>query len=69
MCSSDLLARVRQLLNEGSVTSYGGVAIKMSVHSILVHGDTPGALELARRVRSEIEARGTQLVPISRQLV
>ena len=62
------LARVRQLLNDGSVTSYGGTAIKMSVHSILVHGDTPSALELARRIRSEIEARGTPLVPISRQL-
>ena len=62
------LARVRQLLNEGSVTSYGGVAIKMSVHSILVHGDTRSALELARRVRSEIQAGGARLVPISRQL-
>ena len=40
----------------------------MSVHSILVHGDTPSALELARRVRSEIQAQGARLVPISRQL-
>jgi UPF0271 protein len=63
-----VLARVRQLLNDGSVTSYGGEVIKMSVHSILLHGDTPSALDLARRVRSEIETRGTQLVPISRQV-
>jgi UPF0271 protein len=63
-----VVARVRQLLNDGTVTSYGGARIPMSVHSILVHGDTPSALELARRVRSEIQAQGARLVPISRQL-
>jgi UPF0271 protein len=63
-----VVARVRQLLNEGTVTSYGGTRIPMSVQSILVHGDTPSALELARRVRSEIQAGGARLVPISRQL-
>lgn len=63
-----VLARVRQLLSDGSVTSYGGARVEMSVQSILLHGDTPSALNLARLVRSEIEARGTQLVPISRQL-
>lgn len=61
-----VLARVRQLLNDGSVTTYGGAAIKMSVQSILLHGDTPRALQLAQQVRSEIEAGGTQLLPLSR---
>jgi len=63
-----VVARVRQLLNDGTVTSYGGARIRMSVHSILVHGDTPSALGLARRVRSEIQAGGARLMPISRQL-
>jgi UPF0271 protein len=63
-----VLARIGQLLDEGSVTSYGGVSIKMSVQSVLLHGDTPDALNLARLVRAEIEARGTQLIPISRLL-
>ena len=63
-----VVARVRQLLNDGTVTTYGGAKIAMSVQSILVHGDTPSALELARRIRSEIQAGGAQLVPISRQL-
>ena len=63
-----VVARVRQLLTEGTVTSYGGARIPMSVQSILVHGDTPSALELARRVRAEIQAEDIPLVPISRQL-
>ncbi len=61
-----VLARVRQLLEEGTVTTYGGQKIPMRVHSILVHGDTPGAVALARGVREVVESRG-RVVPISRQ--
>ena len=61
-----VLARVRQLLEEGTVTSYGGRKIPMRVHSILVHGDTPGAVALARGMRALVEAHG-RVVPISRQ--
>jgi UPF0271 protein len=38
----------------------------MRVHSILLHGDTPGAVELARAVRGVVEQVG-RVVPISRQ--
>ena len=59
-----VLARVRQLLDEGTVTSYGGRKIPMKVRSILLHGDTPGAVALARAVRGVVEAaaaRGADL--------
>ncbi len=62
-----VLARVRQLLTDGSVTTYSGSRLAISAQSILLHGDTPSALELARRTRSEIEASGAQLIPISAQ--
>jgi UPF0271 protein len=62
-----VLARVRQLLEEGTVTSHGGRKIPMNVRSILVHGDTPGAVELARAVRGVVEAAG-RVLPISRQM-
>lgn len=61
-----VLARVRQLLEEGTVTSSGGKKIPMRVHSILLHGDTPGAVDLARAVRGVVEQAG-RVVPISRQ--
>jgi len=61
-----VLARVRQLLEEGTVTSYSGRKIPMRVQSILLHGDTPGAVELARGVRGVVESVG-RIVPISRQ--
>ncbi|VTU23669.1 LamB/YcsF family protein [Variovorax sp. PBL-H6] len=61
-----VLTRVRQLLEEGTVTTYAGSRIPMRAHSILVHGDTPGAVALARGVRKLVEAHG-RVVPISRQ--
>ena len=62
-----VLARVRQLLEEGTVTSYSGKKIPMRVQSILLHGDTPGAVELARTVRGVVESVA-RIVPISRQM-
>jgi UPF0271 protein len=61
-----VLARVRQLLEDGTVISYDGKKIGMRVHSILLHGDTPGAVSLARAVRQLVETQG-RVVPISRQ--
>lgn len=63
-----VLQRVRQLLEDGTVTTYGGGTCRMQARSILLHGDTPGAVRLARMLRSEIEASGGRIVPISRQL-
>lgn len=63
-----VLARVRQLLQEGVVLSDTGRRIPMQPHSILVHGDTPGAVALARSVRRVVEEAGGQVMPISRQL-
>jgi UPF0271 protein len=65
---AEVLARVRQLLADGTVTTYSGQKIAMRPRSILVHGDTPGALALARTLRREIESGGGRIVPITRQL-
>jgi UPF0271 protein len=63
-----VLDRVRQLLQTGTVTTYTGGTLAVQARSILLHGDTPGALQLARTVRATIEAAGGRIVPISAQL-
>jgi UPF0271 protein len=63
-----VLTRVRRLLSAGEVVTYSGRAIPMPVSSILLHGDTPGAVALARTVRTEIEASGARIVPLSRHI-
>jgi len=65
---ASVLARVRRLLDDGTVVTYSGKTLAMPVRSILLHGDTPGALTLARTIRREIEAGGGRIVPISQQL-
>ncbi|PCK79155.1 5-oxoprolinase subunit PxpA [Rhizobium sophoriradicis] len=56
-------ARVRKFLLDGSIETIDGGVITMPARSILVHSDTPGALELAGIVRREIEATGATLAP------
>jgi len=65
---AEVLARVTQLLDEGTVTAYSGRKIPMRASSILLHGDTPGSVALATDVRAGIEAAGGRIVPISRQV-
>jgi UPF0271 protein len=60
-----VLQRVRQILRQGTVTTYEGEDLPMRPHSILLHGDTPGALSLARKIRMEIEQAGGKIVPVS----
>jgi UPF0271 protein len=60
-----VLQRVRQILRQGTVTTYEGEDLPMRPHSILLHGDTLGALSLARKIRMEIEQAGGKIVPVS----
>jgi UPF0271 protein len=43
-----------------------GGSLTVDAASICVHGDTPGAVEIARRVRSALEGAGVKLSPFSR---
>ncbi|NHN89244.1 LamB/YcsF family protein [Acetobacter conturbans] len=56
-------ARVRQFLENGSVTTIDGVRFPVKAKSILVHSDTPGSLDIAKAIRAEIDATGAVLTP------
>ena len=61
-----VLQRVLQVLQDRSVTTITGKRRPMRVQSILLHGDTPGAVALAKMVRNAIERDGGRVVPLSR---
>lgn len=64
LTSADVVAgRVRQFLDDGTVTSIEGKKIPVRARGILVHSDTPGSVELARTVRSIVEAGGGEVAP------
>lgn len=65
---SVVMKRVLQVLQDASVTSISGRKLPMRVRSILLHGDTPGAVALARSVRRAIEEGAGRVVPLSRLL-
>ena len=65
---AQVIERVRRLLERGEVVAHSGKVLQLRPRSILVHGDTPGAVALAQAVRDEVEHAGGQITPISRQL-
>jgi len=62
-----VLARVSRLLAEGSVVTCTGRTLAMPSASILLHGDTPGAVALAQAIRAAVTASGVRVVPLSRR--
>ncbi|MCC3701732.1 LamB/YcsF family protein [Rouxiella badensis] len=68
--AEQISARIRQWLTEGTLTSIEGEKIPLNVSSILLHGDTEGAVALAKRIRAEIEQTpGCEIRAMSRQLL
>ncbi len=64
---NQVMERVGRLLAEGTVTTYSGSMLAMPSASILLHGDTAGAVTLARGIRAAVEAAGAVVTPLSRQ--
>jgi UPF0271 protein len=60
-----VLERVLRLLREGCVITASGARLPTQARSILVHGDTSGAVELARAIRAAIIAEGGEPAPLS----
>jgi UPF0271 protein len=57
----DAAARVLRMLREGKVRSVEGDDVDVRVETICVHGDTPGAVEFARELRSRLESQGARI--------
>jgi UPF0271 protein len=50
--------RMLKLINEGGVESVEGEFTRIEADSICVHGDSPGAIEMARQIRATLERSG-----------
>lgn len=58
--------RVMRLVREGVLSSStSGRDVALRCDTILLHGDTPGAVSLARRLRRELDAAGVAIRPLS----
>ena len=53
--------RVATMVTSGQVTAIDGSRIKVSVESVCVHGDSPGAVQIATAVRDRLKAAGADV--------
>jgi UPF0271 protein len=53
--------RVLRMLREHKVRSVEGCDVEVRGETICVHGDTPGAVEFARELRSQLEREGVRI--------
>lgn len=57
----DVAARAVRLVRDGEVVARDGSVLRLEVETVCLHGDTPGAAQLVRRVRAALEAAGIQV--------
>ena len=53
--------RVLRMLREGKVRSVEGRDVEVRGETICVHGDTPGAVEFARELRTRLDSEGVKI--------
>ena len=53
--------RVETMVSSGQVTAIDGTQLAVSVESVCVHGDSPGAVQIASAVRDQLKAAGTEI--------
>jgi UPF0271 protein len=58
--------RAVRMATEGMVVAVDGTPVGVPVSSICLHGDSPGAVELARAVRAALQAAGVDVAPFVR---
>ena len=61
-------ARMVKLVNEGELETVTGTNLTLKIHSIGVHGDFPGATQLAFAVKEALEANGIAVARLRKVL-
>ena len=59
-----VVERAVRMVRDGVVLTPAGREIPLKIDTLCVHGDTPGAAELLKRIRAGLEAAGIQVRPL-----
>jgi UPF0271 protein len=60
-----VVERSVRMATEGVVLAVDGTVVDAPVESVCLHGDTPGAVRLARAVRAALEEAGVEVTPFA----
>jgi UPF0271 protein len=58
---AQIAARVVTMVSAGQITAIDGTLIAVSVESVCVHGDSPGAVQIATAVRDHLTGAGIEI--------
>ncbi|MCM0618224.1 5-oxoprolinase subunit PxpA [Paenarthrobacter sp. TYUT067] len=62
---AEIVDRTLRMVIDGRIRCANGVDMDIDVNTVLLHGDNPGAVELARRIRSELISAGVTIAPLA----
>ncbi|KGT87814.1 hypothetical protein NG99_22815 [Erwinia typographi] len=60
--------RILTMLDAQAIITASGKKIQVAIDTVCVHGDTPGAVEMAQQLRQRLEAQGVIFAPMSEVL-
>jgi len=63
--AAEVAERCVRMATKGEIVAIDGGVIAVKAASICVHGDTPGAVQIARTVRGALEEAGVTLAPFT----
>jgi UPF0271 protein len=61
--TAEIAQRVVRMVQDRAVVSVSGKTIKVQLDTVCIHGDTPGAVEIARAVRQALKDSGIEVRP------
>jgi UPF0271 protein len=64
--AKQIAQRVVRTVQDGAVVSVTGKVIKMRTDTVCIHGDTPGAVDIARGVRQALKDVGIEVAPFKK---
>ena len=66
--TEQVVERSLRMVTEGKAVAISGEEIEVKADSLCLHGDTPGAVEMAAALKQQLEAEGVDIMPLSRIL-
>ncbi len=66
--TAEVVERSLRMVTEGKATAITGEQIDVQADSLCLHGDTPGAVEMAAALKRELEAADVEILPLARIL-
>jgi UPF0271 protein len=65
--SDVIAARVVRMVQDRTIVAASGKVIRVDLDTVCIHGDTPGAVAIAQRIRQALDAAGIAVAPFSRR--